>query len=494
MTTDIKHKQPQGLKVFCISVFFERYGLYTVQSLLILYLVKFFRVDDSIGYNILSSFIALSCIMPLIGGFIADKYLGLRRSIFIGAITECLGLILLIFPGKLLLYSGLAIVSIGVGLLKPSYSSLPGYLYENNDPRRDSGYTIFYIFINAGVILSSFLAGFIARDISWHLAFGFAALALVATYLVFHFGFNHYKLQNLGPDVKLTTKGNIISSVIILASVLLGSIIMMSEYLAIIAFITVCVSLIGIFIYCILKSTPEYKSKLVAFLILLLISIAFWSIYMQLFLSITLFIENLVNKNLFGIIIPTPAFIAIEAFSVVIFGYPLARLWIHLSKTKYNPSLPAKFFISMLILTLSVAILVFCAQFKGASTLINPLWICVAYIIIGIAELAISPIGLSMVNTLVPTEFKGMMTGVFILTIGLGGKIGGLLAQFAKVPADLTNNTQAITSIYGHAFNIYLMIVVFCTIASLILIPYIKKKIDNISTKNSIVSLLQRTK
>ena len=473
----IQDRQPPGLKVFCPAIFFERYGFYIVQALLILYLVKFFRLSDSIAYSVLGSFIALSNIMPLVGGFIADKYWGLRRSIFIGAIVESLGFILLLLPGKLMLLAGLSILSMGVGLLKPSSSSLLGYLYEKNDPRQDSGYTIFYMVFNAGIILSTFVSGFLVRFIGWQFTFFTGVLSIVATYLIFHFGFLRYQLQNLGQDTKVTYKENIIASLITLATIGIGLIILMSESVAMIAFILVSISVVGIFIYCIAKSSNEYKSKLVAFFILLVISVIFWAIYMQLFLSMVLFIDNVVDKTLLGITIPASTFISIEALGVVIFGYPIARLWLALSKTKFNPSLPMKFCIGMIFLVISIAVLVICSQFKAVSLLINPIWILVSYLILGIAEVTLSPIGLSMVRTLVPAEFTGMMMGIFLLTTGLGGKIGGLLADFAKVPANLRSNIGAVESIYNHAFSIYLVIALVCTILALLLVPYIKKKI-----------------
>ena len=473
-----KTKQPEGLKVFCLSIFFERYGFYLVQGLLVLYLVNYFRTGDKLAYSILGSFIALCYIMPLLGGFIADRYWGLRRSIYIGALIECLGLALLIIPGYVALMSGLSAIAMGMGLLKPCASSLLGFLYKKDDPRQDSGYTIFYVVFNMGVILATFISGFLVRYLGWKVTFLTAVIALIITFLILYFGFIKYKLNNLGPKIEPTHKGNVISLIIIILSIFIGTEILKSETLALIAFVGISISVIGIFIYCIIKSEKEYKSKLIAFFILLVISTVYWALYMQMFLSITLFIDNIVNKILLGIAIPTPAFAAIESFGVVVFGYPIARLWIYLSKTKYNPSLPMKFCLGMILMCFSFAALVGGSHFIGSNGLVNPMWIVVAYLLMAIGELALSPIGLSMVNVLVPEEFNGMMMGIFLLTIGLGGKIAGLLAQFASVPEKLKTDTGVILSTYNRAFNIYLLITVVCTVIALLLIPYIKSKIN----------------
>ncbi|OGT07070.1 MAG: hypothetical protein A2103_04770 [Gammaproteobacteria bacterium GWF2_41_13] len=470
-------KQPAGLKVFCGSILFERYGFYLVQSLLILYLVKFFRMDDNIAYGISGSFIALSYITPLIGGFIADKYWGLKRSVFIGSLIECLGVICLLLPWQLMMHLGLSILAVGVGLLKPSASSLLGYLYKENDPHQDAGYTIFYMAFCIGITIAASIAGFLVRYLGWSFAFLTAIAAFIMTYLIFYFGIIHYRLQNLGKNTKTMTQSSLVPIAITLCTILLSFIILTSEWIAIVVFIAVSISVIGIFIYCITKSEKRYKNTLVAFFILLIISVFFWAMYMQLFLSILLFIENVVDKSLLGINIPSSAFISIEAFGIVIFGYPLAKLWLFLGKTKYNPSIPAKFGISMVLLSISFAILASSFSFKETSALINPLWIIIAYLILSIAELAFSPIGLSMVKTLVPPEFNGMMMGIFLLTIGLGGKIAGTLAKIAKVPAAMSHNISAIGIIYHHAFSVYLLILLICTLITILFIPYIHKKI-----------------
>lgn len=469
-------KQPEGLKVFSISMFFERYGFYLIQALLVLYLVRVFRTDDVNAYNILGSFIAICYIMPLLGGFIADKFWGLRKSIFIGAVIEGIGLLLLLIPGMFALITGLATIAIGMGLLKPSASSLIGFLYKKNDPRQDSGYTIFYMAFNGGVILATFLSGFLVRYIGWKATFLTGAVALAITYLVYYFGFIKYKLKDLGPNIASTFKGNAISFILIIAAIILGFVILKYELLARIAFIGVTIAVIGIFIHSIIKAEKSYKTKLVAFFILLVISTVYWALYMQMFLSITLFIDSVVNKNFLGIAIPTPAFTAIQSFGIIVFGFPVAKLWISLSKTKFSPSLPMKFGIGMILLTLSFAMLALGTQFVGPTGLVYAAWIVLVYLIMAVSELSLSPIGLSMVNVLVPAKMNGMMMGINLLTIGLGGKIAGLLAGIANVPKNLISDSTAILNIYSNAFNVYLLIVAICTVVALLLVPYIKKK------------------
>lgn len=469
-------KQPKGLKVFYLSIFFERYGFYIIQGLLVLYLVNFFQTRDDLAYNILGSFIAICYIMPLLGGFIADKYWGLRKSIYIGAVLECLGLLLLLVPGMFALILGLATIAIGMGLLKPSASSLIGFLYKKNDPRQDSGYTIFYMVFNIGIILATFLSGFLVRYIGWKATFLTGAVAMVITYLIFYFGSIKYNLRDLGPNIASTFKGNFISFALVITAILLGYAILKYEILARIGFIGVTLAVIGIFIYNIIKAEKEYKTKLIAFFIMIVISTVYWALYMQMFLSITLFIDNAVNKNFFGIAIPTPAFTAIESFGIIAFGYPVAKLWIWLSKTKFSPSLPMKFGIGMVLLSLSFGALALGTQFVGPNGLVFAAWIVLAYLIMAVSELALSPVGLSMVNVLVPPKINGMMMGIFLLTIGLGGKIAGLLAGIASVPEELTSDSTAILNIYGNAFNIYFVIIAVCTVVALLLVPYIKKK------------------
>ena len=408
--------------------------------------------------------------------FIADKYWGLRNSLYIGATIECLGLLLLLIPGMIALGMGLSAIAMGMGLLKPSASSLVGFLYKKGDPRQDAGYTIFYVVFNMGILLVTFSSGFLVRYIGWKLTFLTGAVALILAFLIFYFGSIKYKLKDLGPKITSTFKGNVLSFILIILAVSLGFAILKYEILARIAFIAVSISVVGIFIYSIIKSEKAYKTKLVAFFILLVISTVYWAIYMQMFLSITLFVDSVVNKVFLGIAIPTPAFIAIESFGIIIFGYPIAKLWVFLSKTKFSPSLPMKFGIGMIFLCLSFAALSLGSHFSGPNGLVYALWIVIAYIVLAISELALSPIGLSMVNVLVPEKLNGMMMGIFLLTIGLGGKIAGILAGIATVPNELISDQTAILGIYSHAFNVYLLIASVCTVIALLFVPYIKKK------------------
>lgn len=374
------------------------------------------------------------------------------------------------------LFLGLSSIAVGMGLSKPSASSLVGFLYKKNDARQDSGYTMFYVIFNMGVLLATFSSGYLVKSFGWKITFLTGAIGLVFSLLVFHLGSLKYKLQDLGPKIASTFKGNILAYSITILSLIAGVIILNYEILAIIAFVGVTVAVIGIFIYSIVKAEPEYKMKLVAFFVLLVISTIYWAIYMQMFLSLTLFIDSVVNKLFLGINLPTPAFVAIQSFGIIVFGYPVAKLWILLSRTKFSPSLPMKFAIGMILLSLSFAALALGTNLLGPNGLVYAAWVVIAYLLLAISELALSPIGLSMVNLLVPEKLNGMMMGIFLLTIGLGGKIAGVLARIATVPTALVSDQNAVMSIYSNAFNIYLIIAVVSSLIALLLVPYIKKK------------------
>lgn len=383
---------------------------------------------------------------------------------------------MLIGPGMFALFLGLSSIAVGMGLSKPSASSLVGFLYKKNDARQDSGYTMFYVIFNMGVLLATFSSGYLVKSFGWKITFLTGAIGLVFSLLVFHLGSLKYKLQDLGPKIASTFKGNILAYSITILSLIAGVIILNYEILAIIAFVGVTVAVIGIFIYSIVKAEPEYKMKLVAFFVLLVISTIYWAIYMQMFLSLTLFIDSVVNKLFLGINLPTPAFVAIQSFGIIVFGYPVAKLWILLSRTKFSPSLPMKFAIGMILLSLSFAALALGTNLLGPNGLVYAAWVVIAYLLLAISELALSPIGLSMVNLLVPEKLNGMMMGIFLLTIGLGGKIAGVLARIATVPTALVSDQNAVMSIYSNAFNIYLIIAVVSSLIALLLVPYIKKK------------------
>jgi len=469
--------QPKALIIFFLTEMWERYGFYIIQSLLVLFLIQKFSLDDDTSYAILGSFTALAYITPILGGYLADTILGYRHAILAGGIMLCFGYSLMgIANTSLIMSLALGIISMGTGLLKPNVSGLLGHLYVTNDKRRDGGFTLFYVGINSGILLATCCGGYIVALAGWHSAFISAAIGLVLGTLVFYYGAIYFHIKD-----PITIKHNIskvsAAYAVILLTALLSAYIIQHEVFALVCFFTICLMTIWIVLHKAFQFPAYQRNRILAYFIMVIISIIFWAIYFQLFFSLNLFVLRAVNHDLLGLTVPTSVFMGIEAFGVVGFGLILGWFWTWLKHHSIDPSTAMKFAISMGFMTLGFGTLLLGLKISPADQLINSSWLILAYLIIALAELSLSPIGLSMVTQLVPQPLVGMMMGIWFVSLGIGGKLAGLFADSSAIPKSL-HNIVSIDSIYDHAFSLYFWISLLTTVLVLLLVPVINKLIN----------------
>ncbi|MGB6977457.1 MAG: peptide MFS transporter [Gammaproteobacteria bacterium] len=477
-------RQPQGLSVLFLSEMWERFGFYVAQSLLVLYMTKAVGFPDNEAYAITGAFTALAYIMPLIGGFMADRVLGFRRAIILGNILMAIGYGLLIAAQTWIFYLGLAFIVVGTGFFKPNISSLLGTLYEPNDPRRDSGFTIFYVGINIGIILATSSAGYIQSWLGWHASFAMAGLGLIIGLITFTVG--QKRLENLGlqPELQLQTSSfnkflrhKVGTGLAIIVMLIIATLLFIYNQATTVLFwlgtIVVSVALI----IAAFRYEPVARNKLLALLILICSAIVFWAVYFQLFFSLNLFVDRNVNRQLGSIHIPTVMFIALEAIFIFLLGPIFARFWQHLAYAGRNPSAPLKFGLGTIFIGVGFFCLYLGIQTNSAVTgLTNPLWIVIAYLFVTIGELLLSPIGLATVTVLSPSNLVGMMMGVWLVSLGLGGNLAGVLAKIASVPETI-KEPHLTAPYYAHAFLQYAGLAIVVGLIILALTPFIRKLI-----------------
>lgn len=449
-------KQPAGLKILFFTELWERYGFYTIQNLLVLYLSKVFLFSDDKAYSLFGAFGAMIYATPVIGGYLADRYLGFRHAVFLGGILFILG-----YAGLALLdhtrwfYASLALLICGNGFFKSTVSSLLGSLYQANDIRRDSGFTIFYMGINIGSFAAGIFAAIIAVSIGWQAAFGVAAIGMVVGMITFAWG--QRLLENKGRAPKRTNPILIYLGALISIAVICW----LLQYPNIVRWGLLFFS-IGTLIYILVQMVELDKihyRKMVVLLILLVFSIIFWTLYYQVFLSITLFIERIVNRSppllahLFaGGKIPTPMFQAIDPLIIIIGSPLLGMLWLALGKRKLNPSAPIKFGMGLLLMGLGFCLLALGIAVSPAMVPIY--WVVIALTVQTLGELALSPIGLSMITSLSPPKMVGMMMGVWFMSLAAATAFAGRIAEITAVDPHITDPAQMAQS-YGHAFLLF---------------------------------------
>lgn len=447
------NQHPKALPFLFLTEMWERFGFYIVQGLLVIYMTKSLGFSDNDTFTISGAFAGLAYVSPWIGGWLAGRFIGFKTAIIYGGIFLILGYALLasLSTAHYLFYLALATIIVGTGLFKPNISSLLGILYSKDSSARDSGFTIFYIGINLGVLLSS-MGGYVKDHFGWHVGFALASLGLFIGLLTFIFavgllhikdGFTSRQVKNFFLKPIPFILGCIIFSVLI-------SFLLQNNFLAKWLLPAVGVFLLLFLFVLTLKQDIAYRSRMVTLIILILFSILFWMLFLQIFFSANLFIDRLVDKTIFGLQIPSSVFYGLEAGFIILFGPALAWSWQALNMSGKNPSPVSKFVVGIFLAGLAFVALAVSTYFPNASHLVSPLWIVLAYWLLTIGELMLSPIGLSAVTLLSPPKLAGLMMGIWFVALGFGGEFGGWLAKLASVPETLSNT--AMLPIYRSAF------------------------------------------
>lgn len=443
---------PKALPFLFLTELWERFGFYIVQGLLILYMTESFGFSDNDSYTILGVFTALAYISPLAGGAIANKVLGYKTAIIWGGLFLVLGYFLLSLPyPALLFYPALATIIVGNGLFKPNISSLLGTQYAADDPRRDAGFTIFYIGINIGAFLAGISSGYIRDYFGWGLSFALASIGLIIGLATFTYGLKFIKdHQKKTPTASFKLKILMYCVLGIIACNFLLHIHVLANWLL----PAVGIILLILLIVLTWQQQGISRQRMVILNILIISSVIFWMLFFQIFSSANLFVERLVDKNFFGIHLSTTVFWASEGIFIILLGPLFAWIWHRLGESKKNPSPILKFSLGIFFGGLGFLVLSTSTFYPNSAGLISPLWIFCSYILITIGELLLSPIGLSAVTFLAPANLVGLMMGIWFVATGFGGMFAGIMAKLASVP-DTVQSTADKLAVYQEAFLTY---------------------------------------
>ena len=432
-----KSRHPKALKYLFLTEMWERFGFYVVQGMLVLYMTEAMGFDDEKSFAISGTFMALAYVAPILGGFLADRLLGFKVAIFYGGLFLSAGYAILACFGIPGFYVGLSTIIVGTGLFKPNISSLLGTLYNQEDPERDAGFTIFYIGINLGALFAGFSSGFIKQNLGWAAAYSLASVGMLFGLVVFRAGLAFLK----GPKpvlplqrYALLAKPLFFAYCLILIGLLTQ--ILQSETLAKWLLPLVGVALLFFLILLTLKQAPPYRERLLMLDLLIVSSVIFWMLFLQMFMSTTLFIERSVDRSWLGLQLPTTIFYSLESVFVILLGPFFALSWQALSHNEINPSPLFKFVLGLVFAGLCFVVLGGSTYFANEAHLINPLWIVGGYMILTVGELFLSPIGLSAVTTHAPPHLAGLMMGIWFVATGFGGTFAAGLAKWSAIPKE----------------------------------------------------------
>ncbi|HTK67968.1 MAG TPA: oligopeptide:H+ symporter [Pseudonocardia sp.] len=414
---------------------FSFYGMLTILAYYLYYSVERggLALPEATATGLVGSYGGLVYLSTVLGGWLADRVLGMERMVFYGGIVVMLGHIsLAVLPGLSGVGAGLVLVALGSGALKANASSLLGTLYEKGDPRADGGFTLFYLGINLGAFVGPVITGLLQTELGFHYGFGAAAVGMalgLAQYVVFR--------RNLGDTGRhvpnpLTPKATATAAAVgALILVVVAGVLITGFPLANLKFVVAGVILVvsaGYFTVMLTspKVDTEERSRVVAFLPLFIANAAFWSLFQQIFTTLAVYSDKRMDWNVFGWNAP-PSFVGSEEPVWIILLSPLfAILWTKLGTRA--PSTPMKFALG--VIGMGVAFLGFLAFAGGTGKTTPALAVLFILALFAVSELMLSPIGLSVTTKLAPEAFRAQMMALYFFSVGLGTTMSGVLAKF----------------------------------------------------------------
>jgi len=478
---DFKGKYPKQLWYLFLSEMWERFSFYGMRGMLTVFMVEKLLLNDhdaNLQYGATQAFVYT---LAFVGGLFADKILGFRKSIFWGGILMIIGSFTLAFSPKDLFYLGISFTIVGTGFFKPNISTMIGSLYKADDPRRDAGFGLFYSGINIGALIGGALCIHVADKYSWNAAFSLAGIAMTLGLIIFIFTKRSLGPIGLSPLAGKFSASKIrtydimvyIGSLVIIPLILL--LVSNSAYTDIFMYTVGPLTLLYI-VYEMFKYNKTERQKLMAAMVFIIFSIFFWAFFEQAGGSLSLFARYNLDHTVAGITLdPNEVNNSSNSLFVIAFSPIIGLLWLWLNKRKLEPNTVVKFGLGFLFLSIAFYVFYYTRFFANMATGITSLNVfTLAYLIITIGELCLSPIGLSIMTKLSPKRLHGVMMGMWFLASAYGQYAAGILgAGMATVNEKATLTEKLISYTDG-----YKQLSIYALIAGIVLIvisPLIRK-------------------
>lgn len=566
---------PKGLYVCFATELWERFSFYGMKYLLLLYLTKYHLFSDAQGYDILGAYAGLVYALPIVGGILADRYLGMRKAVVFGALLLTAGHATMAFEGQqAVLYAAgtvlekgltlpdqsvlnagavlsedvliqdrfalnvfffaLALITLGVGFLKPNISAIVGALYEQGDPRRDSGYTIYYMGINIGAFIAIALCGWLGEKFGWNYGFGAAGIGMLIGLATFLYGqrWLHGLAEPKAPEkLKQRLFGTIniewaIYLLSVVSLVLIWALVQHEHIVHVTQNNLLIVAIVGLILYSLHHSrttvdkvafamaavsvlsgliwawtdndvglglmlialtafviygyktnnSDEY-SRTVVLMILILFSVVFWSLFEQSAGSMTLYADRVLNRDWGDGEIRASMFGSLNSGFIMLFALPMAYGWVWLGKHNLNPNTAVKFGLAIIQAGLGFGALVLGAQFPDEAGKVAMIWMVLAYLLHTTGELCISPVGLSAVSKLSLPSVVGVSMGTWFLATALSETISTRIGKLASIDTSGVESAdlQGMLNTYTELYTTLMWLGLGCGIALLLISPWLQK-------------------
>jgi POT family proton-dependent oligopeptide transporter len=490
----VKKGHPKGLYVLFATEFWERFSYYGMRAIFVLFMTDKLLFDKPYASNIYGSYTGLVYLTPLIGGYMADRYWGNRKSIFVGGILMAIGQFTLFLCASLhtgspvattLLWTGLAFLIFGNGFFKPNISTMVGQLYpEGDNSKKDSAYTIFYMGINAGAFLSPLICGYLGENVDFKWGFFAAGTGMLISLVIFYLTKDKYVVSATGKplgthanklnDTSVSETGkkgfSSVQLAVIIASIvgawcILHFVLNIDIWGSAIYSMTLCLPLAIITDRSLSKIE---KSRLSVIIIIMIFVIFFWMCFEQAGASLTFFANEQTDRHVFGWEMPASWFQSFNPIFIVLLAPIFATLWGKLGKKNIEPPAPMKQAMGLGLLALGF-LFISLGTPVNLTVQVSIVWLTGLYFLHTVGELFLSPIGLSMVNKLTPGRFTSLMMGIWFMAIATGNKLAGTMSALYPDPKS-TGPKPVFLGITIDSLHTYFMIfVAFAGVAAVIL-------------------------
>ncbi|MBC8034083.1 MAG: peptide MFS transporter [Chitinophagaceae bacterium] len=493
---------PAGLYILFFTEMWERFSFYGMKALLIFYLTKYHFFSDTEGNQIVGNYAALVYALPILGGILADRYLGFRKAVIFGAILLVLGHAGMAIEGSQayydnagkvvrdetavqVFYFSMGLIIMGVGFLKPNISTIVGQLYDKDDPRRDAGFTIFYMGINLGSFIATLLCGWLGETYGWRYGFGAAGIGMLFGLLFFIWGQKYLlgKAEPPNPELLKERSAVGVSKEWLIYILSAGGVFVCWQLVqhhrvvgSILTLTSVGVVLFLIW-FIIRKCTRKEKGQMIVLLVLIIFTVVFWALFEQAYTSMNLFADRIIDrKTSFGEI-KASQFLSLNALFIILLAPIFAWIWVKTAKRNIEPSTTVKFALGILLAGLGFGALV--AGISNADDFgkVSPAWLVLAYLLHTCGELALSPVGLSAVTKLSVPRIVGFMMGVWFLATASSEFIAARLADIASVDTSggIVTDVKGSLIVYADLFRFLFYIGLVAGGLLLLLSPLLRK-------------------
>lgn len=456
-SADLWLGHPRGLAILFSAELWERFSYYGMRALLVLYLIEAIGRSEPQAYALYGVYGAVVYAFGVLGGFIAQRFIGELRAIVLGGVLMAAGHLVMALPWADGLYWALALLCVGNGLFKPNVSSRVGALYDDGDPRKAQGFYLFYMGINIGATLAPIVCSMVAARLGWHYGFGLAGVGMMLGLAFVVRGRRLLRPRGtagaVSLDAPLHPRRALALAAAVVAMVLASALLLWKDTWGNLVIVLATVGVLVVLTGMAVRAARPARAKLLALVVLMGFHTAFWAAFEQVGSSLTVLAEQHVDRMVAGLQLPAPALLALNGALVIALAPLMSWGWARLARRGLEPSTPAKFGLGLVLLGASFLALTHGLEEGAVAGQVALGWLVLFYVLLTVGELCLSPVGLAMVSELAPRGATSFCMGAWFMTYANGHLLAGVIAGTTAGPGQGGEGVAAALARYADVFG-----------------------------------------